>query len=316
MHGVCRLTLCGLIRENVPQSVNGEMKYIASEIGKRIREARRKRSMTQSELCGGKITRNLLSLIESGKSSPSIDTLCYIADRLDLPVGYFFYDTEREDSRFACFFASDEIRNLFTAKKYADVIRTSEQIVEYSRDDEVSMMLAVSYYYAAIEAADSDNFSTSRYYISEAVKTALKCVYLGDDFLNASEYQLKLIDFIGADSMPPEICSISSISSYISAETVFYFRMLSDDSFDFDSFSFTDGHLMLHSEAIRLMRAGMYDEAFAILIPLSREGTLPFYMKYRLFSSIELCAGVVGEFEAAYDASRMKLDLIKAAEEQ
>ena len=55
------------------------------ELGKRIREARLFRKMTQSELAGDAITRNMLSLIESGTASPSVKTLQYLAERLGVP---------------------------------------------------------------------------------------------------------------------------------------------------------------------------------------------------------------------------------------
>lgn len=59
----------------------------AEILGKRIKEARLKRKMTQSELVGDFITRNMLSRIESGNAYPSVKTLEYLAQRLDIPFG-------------------------------------------------------------------------------------------------------------------------------------------------------------------------------------------------------------------------------------
>ena len=61
-------------------------------IGEKIKIARRTKKLTQAELVGDKITRNMLSVIESGKASPSLDTINFIAERLNLPVAYFFSD--------------------------------------------------------------------------------------------------------------------------------------------------------------------------------------------------------------------------------
>lgn len=58
----------------------------AYELGKRIKEARISKKMTQSELVGDFITRNMLSRIESGNATPSVKTLEYIASKLELPV--------------------------------------------------------------------------------------------------------------------------------------------------------------------------------------------------------------------------------------
>ena len=55
------------------------------ELGKRLKEARISRKMTQSEVVGTFITRNMLSQIESGNAMPSVKTLQYLAEVLDIP---------------------------------------------------------------------------------------------------------------------------------------------------------------------------------------------------------------------------------------
>ena len=64
----------------------------SEELGKRIKEARLAKKMTQSELVGTFITRNMLSRIESGNACPSVKTLEYLAGRLDLPAGSLISD--------------------------------------------------------------------------------------------------------------------------------------------------------------------------------------------------------------------------------
>ena len=59
------------------------------EIGERLKNARLEAGLSQRQLCGDVITRNMLSLIENGSARPSMDTLTYLAGRLGKPVGYF-----------------------------------------------------------------------------------------------------------------------------------------------------------------------------------------------------------------------------------
>jgi transcriptional regulator with XRE-family HTH domain len=59
------------------------------ELGQRIKQARLAAGLSQRQLCGDTITRNMLSLIESGRAKPSMDTLSYLASRLGKPMGYF-----------------------------------------------------------------------------------------------------------------------------------------------------------------------------------------------------------------------------------
>jgi len=57
-------------------------------IGEKIRELRIAKLMTQSELAGTHITRNMLSCIENGNAQPSLSTILYIAERLNVPAGF------------------------------------------------------------------------------------------------------------------------------------------------------------------------------------------------------------------------------------
>lgn len=59
------------------------------ELGKRLRQARIEVGLSQRQLCGETITRNMLSQIENGSARPSMDTLRYLAGRLGKPIGYF-----------------------------------------------------------------------------------------------------------------------------------------------------------------------------------------------------------------------------------
>lgn len=59
------------------------------QLGERLRQARLEAGMSQRQLCGDVITRNMLSQIENGSAKPSMDTLRYLAERLGKPMGYF-----------------------------------------------------------------------------------------------------------------------------------------------------------------------------------------------------------------------------------
>lgn len=67
-------------------------------LGQRIKEARLEKQMTQQELVGEFITRNMLSKIENDSATPSVRTLEYLADRLGLSPGEFLSDSIQADS--------------------------------------------------------------------------------------------------------------------------------------------------------------------------------------------------------------------------
>lgn len=59
------------------------------ELGQKIKEARLQAGLSQRQLCGEEITRNMLSQIENGSARPSMTTLQYLASRLGVSVSYF-----------------------------------------------------------------------------------------------------------------------------------------------------------------------------------------------------------------------------------
>lgn len=59
------------------------------ELGEKLRLARQEAGLSQRQLCGETITRNMLSQIEHGTARPSMTTLQYLAARLDKPVSWF-----------------------------------------------------------------------------------------------------------------------------------------------------------------------------------------------------------------------------------
>jgi len=59
------------------------------ELGEKLRQARLDAGLSQRQLCGEEITRNMLSQIEHGAARPSMKTLRYLAARLGKNVGYF-----------------------------------------------------------------------------------------------------------------------------------------------------------------------------------------------------------------------------------
>ena len=59
------------------------------ELGQKIKQARLEAGLSQRQLCGEEITRNMLSQIENGSAKPSMNTLKYLASQLGKPMAYF-----------------------------------------------------------------------------------------------------------------------------------------------------------------------------------------------------------------------------------
>ncbi|MER2028320.1 MAG: helix-turn-helix transcriptional regulator [Solibacillus sp.] len=61
-------------------------------LGERIKKLRKQKRLTQTELVGERLTKGMLSLIENGKAQPSMESLRFIAKRLNVDVDYLLDD--------------------------------------------------------------------------------------------------------------------------------------------------------------------------------------------------------------------------------
>src|SRR5579872_2012905 len=66
-----------------------DSELLANDVGKRIRDARIERGLSLAQLGGEDLSRSFLSLVELGRSRISLRALKIVADRLELPLGYF-----------------------------------------------------------------------------------------------------------------------------------------------------------------------------------------------------------------------------------
>lgn len=105
------------------------------ELGERLRQARLESGLTQSQLAGEQITRNMLSQIEHGTATPSMQTLRYLAQRLDKPVSYFLEEGQ-----------SDSVEKAWAAYRAGEdsaVLHLLEQLPKRTRESALLEYLAL-----------------------------------------------------------------------------------------------------------------------------------------------------------------------------
>lgn len=63
-------------------------------MGERIRQARVEAGLSQRQLAGESMTRNMLSALEHDTAKPSVSTLQYLSEKLCKPISFFFGETD------------------------------------------------------------------------------------------------------------------------------------------------------------------------------------------------------------------------------
>lgn len=101
-------------------------------LGQKVKEARITKQMTQRELAGDFITRNMLSQIENDNATPSIKTIEYIASVLDKPISYFMNDDNSNQVSII-----QELLVQYKAKKYYECMKLIETSLQDNLTDSV-----------------------------------------------------------------------------------------------------------------------------------------------------------------------------------
>ena len=101
------------------------------ELGVRLKEARLAAGLSQRQLCGEEITRNMLSQIENGSARPSMDTLRYLAERLGKSVSFFLEEDAVSSPNQASITAA---RAAFRAHQWEQV---TQALADYREPDEL-----------------------------------------------------------------------------------------------------------------------------------------------------------------------------------
>lgn len=159
-------------------------------LGKKIKEARLAKKMTQSDVVGDFITRNMLSQIESGSAYPSIKTLEYLAGVLEIPLKDLVDENSGlniEESDAVIFNVLGQAKAAYFNKAYEAAIEKMMPLAVEGNElyDEACAILALSHLALAIKlekkeqlraaaenARTAEHFSSCGIYANREVRTS------------------------------------------------------------------------------------------------------------------------------------------------
>ncbi len=166
------------------------------ELGKRIKEARLAKKMTQTDVAGDFITRNMLSQIESGTANPSLKTLEYISSVLNIPMSTLLPDGNGEEEKETDDTPSELLilgKSLFKEGRYKEAVDKAEALTESDLWDEAYAIIARAYLKMAEAAEKEESFTTAAELADKAYISADKGIYASRDIMTASSLLLNRI---------------------------------------------------------------------------------------------------------------------------
>lgn len=274
-------------------------------IGEKIKAIRKEKKITQTALAGQRITRNMLSSIERGTANPSLETLEYIAKKLDTPLAYFF-----TDSNSLFFFEKEKnirrIRDALAAKSYKHCIEICQRLS--GCDDEIAYILSICYFELARKEMLNGAFATAEKHFAAFDDCSARTKYDLRSYENAKKMFMCIINNIQAPLLEFDADSFYAVNDVVT-DFEFY-KYLTHDY----AYPFKDQTYAKHARAKSEIKSRAYREAIATLLEIENDKTPKNYNVYVMFgvySDLEQCYKLLFDFENAYRYASKKLSLLE-----
>lgn len=287
-----------------------------TKIGQRIRELRLRRGFTQKTLAGEQMTRNMLSLIENGVASPSLANIQYIADRLDVPIGYFFAKSVDEEGKYWKMSAIGALRRVFSENQFRECITLILSLPVSAVDDEVAWIAAQAYYHSAMHSAASFELKTAQNNLRACLDYLQKTQYADEELRHAALYYRDLLQILSVmGDIPERLCDLHAASIYIPLDMLIYFQAIRAKTTTHHMAApketfwrelIRDDYYIRHLQAISAEEVDLHTLSTLLCDPM-----LPFPMRCRVCNDAEEAANQKGDFKTAYTAARKKLELLE-----
>ncbi len=150
------------------------------ELGQKILQLREAAGLSQRQLCGDVITRNMLSRIEHGTVRPSMSTLTYLAERLGKPVSFFLDEqtvTSPNMERMAA------ARKAYAARDWDGTVVSLEgyEAGDETFDYEKDFLLAKCYLAMAARAVERERLPYAAELLGKAEQAGSRTPYFGPE---------------------------------------------------------------------------------------------------------------------------------------
>lgn len=274
--------------------------------GEKIRDMRKRKNMTQEELSGDYITRNMLSQIETGKATPSVETVSRIASALEVDISYFFSDETYDE--YIVNKNIKELRRLFSRKEYRNALDFSDKYFPYF-NDEAALIVAESHFHIAKSLLHNGYPEKAAVHLKNALVFCGKTMY-DTSYLKA---KITLLSGIAGNIQSPRLeleTEVYEKESRLATDAELYHYICDDLKYDYKD-SILSGITAAHT----LMKSGEYEKAAKILSEIDDNRStynIASFLLFRICCDLEICYREIKDFELAYKYSTRRISLMSA----
>jgi transcriptional regulator with XRE-family HTH domain len=290
-----------------------------TDIGEKIKKLRLQRNMTQSDLAGDQITRNMLSRVENGAALPSLPTVWYLAERLGVPAGFLLAEGD-DDRLWRKMNRIDDIRRLLrsgNARICLELCR--EDAREGQADDEIYLIMAQCALSLAREEFDAGHLHEACTLLDHALDYAGHTMYDASAIRQTAALYFRFMNRLS--SMLYSDVLTDTDDSLFGSEDDFGRYVLAREALEAGEMRRVEAywqggreedpwcrHLSAHAAMLR----GEYAAAGEVLLRLLHaESARSEVLMYCLFCDLEICCREQSDFRGAYEYSQNKVALLE-----
>ena len=289
-----------------------------TNIGEKIRRLRLHRKMTQSELAGDQITRNMLSCIENGAALPSLPTVWYLAERLGVPAGFLLAEGD-DDRIWRKMNEITDIKRVFERGDPRICLALCRGCAEEA-DDEIFMIMAQCSLMIAQEELDAGHLRLCCAALDEAVATCERSMYNTQMIKHTAALYFRFLRGLSQSLYPESALDVDDC--FLGAAQPFCRYILAREALEARESSRVEQYLQSADENdpwSLLLRAhrdtvnGDFEQAHLLLNRLLHaENASSRPLVYYVFCDLEICCRETGDFRGAYEYSQNRVHLLES----
>lgn len=291
---------------------------IQTNIGEKIRKLRQNRKMTQSELAGDQITRNMLSCIENGAALPSLPTVWYLAERLEVPAGFLLAEGD-DDRIWRKMNEITDIKRVFGRGDPRICLALCRACAE-DADEEIRSIMAQCSLMIAKEELDAGHLKLCCAALDEAVAVCEQPIYNAPWIKQTAALYFRFLRGLSQSLYPESALDVDDV--FLGGSDPFSRFVLAWEALEVGDTRRVETYLQkeqpfdawwLLLRAHRDTTERRYSEALASLTHLLHAdfaSSKP--LVYYLFSDLEICCRETGDFRGAYEYSQNKVHLLES----
>ena len=137
-------------------------------LGQKLKKARLDRGLTQAQVVGDRITRNMLSQLENDLASPSVGTLEYLASVLGVQAAWLLADEKEEEAAGR----TERLRACYRGGDWAGCLELAQDL---QPDDEQALLLALAAAQCALHALEAERFAGTKRACTKTRRSGWRC---------------------------------------------------------------------------------------------------------------------------------------------